>query len=202
MAFPHPQSRKDHYRKKDKAEQPQMTLIAESESPAATSLAPVLRQVVQEIDRDMAVFDARSMQHIYINRRQNAHGDCRNRIHVGSYGPDAAIVGLYGLAAYSVSRRTREIGIRMALGADPLSATKMVLKQGLVLGLAGVAVGLLIGFFACRVITSGTFFNFGHVSVLPFAAVSLLLILTTIGASYLPARRASRIDPLHALREE
>jgi ABC-type antimicrobial peptide transport system permease subunit len=90
----------------------------------------------------------------------------------------------------------------MALGADPLSVTKMVLKQGLVLGLAGVAVGLLIGFFACRAITSGTFFNFGHVSVLPFAAVSLLLILTTIGASYLPARRASRIDPLHALREE
>jgi ABC-type antimicrobial peptide transport system permease subunit len=112
-----------------------------------------------------------------------------------------AVVGLYGLAAYSVSRRTREIGIRMALGADPLSVTKMVLKQGLVLGLA-VAVGLLIGFFACRAITSGTFFNFGHVSVLPFAAVSLLLILTTIGASYLPARRASRIDPLHALREE
>lgn len=68
MAFPHPQSRKDHYRKKDKPEQPQMTLIAESESPAATSLAPVLRQVVQEIDRDMAVFDARSMEDIYINR--------------------------------------------------------------------------------------------------------------------------------------
>ena len=113
-----------------------------------------------------------------------------------------AVVGLYGLAASSVSRRTREIAIRMALGADPLSVTKMVLKQGLVLGLAGVAVGLLIGFFACRAITAGTFFNFGHVSVLPFAAVSVLLIFTTIGASYLPARRASRIDPLHALREE
>jgi len=68
IAFPHPQSRKDHYRKKDKPEQPQMTLIAESESPAATSLAPVLRQVAQEIDRDMAVFDARSMQDMYINR--------------------------------------------------------------------------------------------------------------------------------------
>jgi hypothetical protein len=67
IAFPHPQSRKDHYTK-SKPEQPQMTLIAESESPAATSLAPVLRQVVQEIDRDMAVFDARNMQDIYINR--------------------------------------------------------------------------------------------------------------------------------------
>ena len=180
-----------------------MTLIAESESPAATSLAPVLRQVVQEIDRDMAVFDARSMQDIYINRAVKTLTVIAEIVStLGVMGLTLAVVGLYGLAPYSVSRHTREIGIRMALGADPLSVTKMVLKQGLVLGLAGVAVGLLIGFFACRAITSGTFFNFGHVSVLPFAAVSLLLILTTIGASYLPARRASRIDPLHALREE
>lgn len=180
-----------------------MTLIAESESPAATSLAPVLRQIVQEIDRDMAVFDARSMQDIYINRAVKTPTVIAEIVStLGVMGQTLAFVGLYGLAAYSVSRRTGEIGIRMALGADPLSVTKMVLKQGPVLGLAGVAVGLLIGFFACRAISSGTFFNFGHVSVLPFAAVSLLLILTTIGASYLPARRASRIDPLHALREE
>jgi ABC-type antimicrobial peptide transport system permease subunit len=179
-----------------------MTLIAESESPAATSLAPVLRQVVQEIDRDMAVFNARSMQDIYINRAVKTPTVIAEIVStLGVMGLTFAVAGLYGLAAYSVSRRTREIGIRMALGADPLSVTKMVSKQGLVLGLAGVA-GPLIGFFTCRAITSGTFFNFGHVSVRPFAAVSLLLILTTLGASYLPARRASRIDPLHTLREE
>ena len=184
-------------------QQPQMTLIAESESPATTSLAPVLRQVVQEIDRDMAVFDARSMQDIYINRAVKTPTVIAEIVSMlGVMGLTLAVVGLYGLAAYSVSRRTREIGIRMALGADPLSVTKMVLKQGLVLGLAGGAVGLLIGVFACRAITSGTFYNFGHISALPFAAVSLLLIFTTIGASYLPARRASRIDPLQALREE
>ena len=112
MAFPHPQSRKDHYRKKDKPEQPQMTLIAESESPAATSLAPVLRQVVQEIDRDMAVFDARSMQDIYINRAVKTPTVIAEIVStLGVMGLTLAVVGLYGLAAYSVSRRTREIGI-------------------------------------------------------------------------------------------
>lgn len=106
----------------------------------------------------MAVFDARSMQDICINRAVKTPTVIAEIVStLGVMGLTLAVVGLYGLAAYSVSRRTREIGIRMALGADPLSVTKMVLKQGLVLGLAGVAVGLLIGFFACRAITSGTF---------------------------------------------
>jgi ABC-type antimicrobial peptide transport system permease subunit len=105
-------------------------------------------------------------------------------------------------ASLETSSPLKKRAATCGLSPHYLSVTKMFLKQGLVLGLAGAAVGRLIGFFACRAITSGTFFNFGHVSVLPFAAVSLLLILTTIGASYLPARRASRIDPLQALREE
>jgi len=184
-------------------QQPQMTLITESKSPSATALAPVLRQVVQEIDRDMPVFDARSMKDIYINRAVKTPTVIAEIVSaLGVMGLTLAVVGLYGLAAYSVSRRTREIGIRMALGADPLSVTKMVLKQGLVLGLAGVAVGLLIGVLACRAIISNTFLNFGHLSMLPFAAVTLLLIVTALGATYLPARRASHIDPLQALREE
>jgi ABC-type antimicrobial peptide transport system permease subunit len=110
--------------------------------------------------------------------------------------------GCTALVAYSVSCRTREIGIRMAIGADRTSVMKMVLKQGLMLGVTGVAAGLAIGIFACRAITSGGVLSFGHISMLPFAAVSLLLILTVTAATYIPARRASRIDPIRTLREE
>jgi ABC-type antimicrobial peptide transport system permease subunit len=164
-------------------------------SPGATALAPVLRQVVQEIDRDMAVFDARSLQDIYDNGAVKAPAVIAEIVSaLGLMGLALALVGLYGLAAYSVSRRTREIDIRMALGADPMRVTKMVLTQGLVLGLVGVTTGLIIGVLVCRAITSSTFLNFGHLDALPFVAASLLLILTTMGASYLPARRASRID--------
>jgi ABC-type antimicrobial peptide transport system permease subunit len=90
----------------------------------------------------------------------------------------------------------------MALGANPLSVLTMVLKEGLGLGSAGVAVGLLVGVLVCRALTHSLFYNFGELSMVPFAGVSLLLILITMGATYLPARRASRIDPLRALREE
>jgi macrolide transport system ATP-binding/permease protein len=184
-------------------QQPQMTLIAESKSPDATALAPVLRQVVQEVDRDMPVFDTRTINDIYNNRAVKTPNMINGIVSaLGIMGLLLAVVGLYGLVAYSVSRRTREIGIRMALGANPLSVLTMVLKQGLGLGIAGVAVGLLIGVLASRALKHSVFLTFGELNMLPFAGVSLLLILITMGATYLPARRASHIDPLRALREQ
>jgi putative ABC transport system permease protein len=115
-----------------------------------------------------------------------------------------ATVGLYGLVAYSVSRRTREIGIRMALGADRRSVVWMVLRQGLRLGLAGLAVGLLAAFYACRAITSAIslIFTFNRVDPLIFIAIPLLLLLVTVAAAWAPARRAARVDPLTSLRDE
>jgi putative ABC transport system permease protein len=183
--------------------QPQMTLIAESKSPDAAALAPVLRQVVQEMDRDMPVFDARTMNDIYNNRAVKTPNMISAIVSaLGVMGVLLATVGLYGLVAYSVSRRTREIGIRIALGAKPWSVLTMVLKQGLGLGISGVAAGLFGGVLACRALTHSVFFTFGERSMLPFAGVSLLLILVAMGATYLPARHASRVDPLRALREE
>jgi ABC-type antimicrobial peptide transport system permease subunit len=184
-------------------QQSELARVVESKSPDATVLAPVLRRVIQEIDRNIPVFDVRSMKDIYNNRVVKGPNLIAEMIGwMGIMGLVLAVIGLYGLAAYSVSCRTREIGIRMAIGADRTSVMKMVLKQGLMLGVTGVAVGLVIGIFACRAITSGRVLNFGHISVLHFAAVSLLLILTTTAATYIPARRASRIDPIRALREE
>jgi predicted permease len=184
-------------------QQSQMSLIAQSISPDATTLAPVLRHIVQSIDRNMPVFDARTMKDVYNNRAVKSPNLIVEIVGaLGAMGLILAVVGLYGLVAYSVSRRTREIGLRMAIGANPADVLRMILRQGFHLGVAGVLVGLIIGILACRAITSIMFFSFGHVGILPFLAVSLLLVLTTMAAAYLPARRASRIDPLRALREE
>ncbi len=184
-------------------QQSQMTLVAKSKSPDTTALKPVIRRVIQEIDRNMPVFDVRSMLDIYENRAVKASNIIDETVAaLGMMGLILAVVGLYGLVAYSVSRRTREIGIRMAIGADRPNVLRLVLKQGLTIGLAGIAVGLPIGILACRAINSIAFLRLGYVGVLPFAVVSLLLLFTTAGATYLPARRASRIDPMRALRDE
>ena len=122
---------------------------------------------------------------------------------MGLMGLILAVVGLYGLVAYSVSRRTREIGIRMAIGADRRKVVWMVLRQGLQLGVAGVAVGLVASFFACRLVTSSlSFVTFERVDPLIFAVLPLLLILVTLLATWLPAHRASQVDPMRALRDE
>ncbi len=112
-----------------------------------------------------------------------------------------AVIGLYGLIAYSVSRRTREIGIRMAIGADPRSVLQMVVRQGLVLTLAGALAGLVLGIVASRLVGSMFILSFGAHPAL-FVAIMLPLVAVALLAAYAPARRASRIDPLRALREE
>ena len=184
-------------------QQPQMTLIAESQSPDAAVLAPVLKQVVQEMDRDVPVFDERTMNDIYNNRAVKTPNMINAIVSaLGVMGLLLATVGLYGLVAYSVSRRTREIGIRIALGARPSSVLSMVLKQGLGLGIVGVAAGLLLGVPACRALTHSVLLSFGELNMLPLVGASLALILIAMGATYLSARRASKIDPLRALREE
>lgn len=114
-----------------------------------------------------------------------------------------ATIGLYGLITYSVSRRTREIGIRMAIGADRPNVVRMILKQGLMLSAIGVGVGLVVSFFVCRLITTAIWVaNFKATSFAVFAAIALPLFVITLAATYAPARRASMIDPMQALREE
>ena len=121
---------------------------------------------------------------------------------IGMMGLALAMVGLYALVAYSVSRRTREIGIRMAIGADRRNVIRMILRQGLVLGSIGVAAGLILSFFACRALTSGVWILASHLNYGLLPAVAVPLLLVAVLATYVPALRASRIDPLRALKEE
>jgi predicted permease len=112
-----------------------------------------------------------------------------------------AAVGLYGLISYSVSQRTREIGIRMALGAQPHQVAAPVLREAVRLALMGMAIGLLGAFLAARAL-SRFLFGVGSADPLTFAAVSLLLLAVAFVASYIPSRRAMRVDPIVALRTD
>jgi putative ABC transport system permease protein len=111
------------------------------------------------------------------------------------------IVGIYGVIAYSVSQRTREIGIRMALGAQPSGLLGMYVRHGLLLATIGAAVGLAAAAGLTRLMSS-LLFGVTALDPVTYAAVSALLILAALLASYLPARRAMAIDPVEALRAE
>jgi putative ABC transport system permease protein len=110
-------------------------------------------------------------------------------------------VGLYSVMAYVVSQRTREVGIRMALGANRADVMKMITAQGMRLAVIGVVIGLLLSLGLARALSSLLIGVSGY-DVTTFVVVSALLVLVAFIACYLPARRATRIDPLIALRYE
>ena len=112
-----------------------------------------------------------------------------------------AAVGIYGIVSYSVAQRTREIGIRVALGAQNRDVLGLVLKEALHLTLFGVALGLIGSFAATRVLTS-LLFAVKPTDPATFICLSLLLTLVALLACYIPARRATKVDPLVALRYE
>jgi predicted permease len=183
---------------------PAMTIVAETGAPDAATLAPVLREVVRGIDPSMPVVNTRTMQDFYTQRAVKTPDIIAESVAgLGTMGLILAMVGLYGLIAYSVSRRRREIGIRMAIGADRQKVVRMILRQGLVLGSIGVAAGLVVSFFACRaVITVAWIASFDHLNYAMFPAIAIPLLLITLAATYAPARRASLVDPMRALRDE
>ncbi|HKQ78776.1 MAG TPA: ABC transporter permease [Blastocatellia bacterium] len=166
-----------------------------------SSLVPALRNAVREIDPALPVYNTLTM-----NERLS-DSVASHRFHLlllGGFGALALLlagVGVYGVISYVVSQRTREIGIRMALGAKRSDVARLFIKQGMALVALGVALGLLAAFALTRVMTS-LLFNVGANDPLTFAGVALLLSLIALAACYLPARRASQIDPIAALRRE
>ena len=168
----------------------------------AASLAAAVRQRVLEVDPTLSVFNVRTLED------QVAQSLAPLRINVivlttfGLLALLLAAIGLYGVASYSVAQRTREIGVRMALGAQPSSVLRLVLGHGLLLVAIGLALGLLLAAGLTRVVPQDLLQNVSARDPWTFAATSLLLAVVALIASYIPARRATQIDPLIALRTE
>jgi ABC-type antimicrobial peptide transport system permease subunit len=112
-----------------------------------------------------------------------------------------AVVGVYGVKAYSVARRTREIGIRMALGAQPGMVLRMIMREGSIMLLSGVAIGLLLAVATARIL-NGILYEVSALDPIAFTVAPLLLAVAALIATWLPARRATHVDPIQALRTE
>ena len=166
-----------------------------------TSLAPSVRGVLRSIDANVPVYDVQTIEQLLYN----SLGSRRfNMFLLGSFAGIAlllASVGLFGVMAYLVSQRTHEIGIRRALGAQATDVFKLVLQQGLVLALIGVGVGLVCALGLTQVMSS-LLFEVSATDPVTFIIAPLMLVGIALLACYVPARRATRVDPIAALRYE
>jgi macrolide transport system ATP-binding/permease protein len=179
---------------------PQATLHVRTAGDAA-SLAKAVRGAVRELDPSLSVFNVRTLAEQVSNSLQPL---TMNVLMLGVFGALAlllASIGLYGVASYSVAQRTREIGVRMALGAQPSSVVGLVLGQGMALVGIGLAVGLVVAYSAAGLMSTLVQAVNPH-DPLTFAATAAGLGAVALLASYIPARRATRIDPLIALRTD
>jgi predicted permease len=177
-----------------------MTLMLETEGPSSAAAEP-LRDLVRRLDSRQPIYGVRSMEEFFDVRVTKTFGLFLKAIGgLGILGLALALVGLYGLMSYSVSLRQREIGIRMAIGADPGGVVGMVLKHGMLLAGSGAAIGVLLCLAASRptaALVGGRGFNWPLVALVTI----ILLGMAALGA-YLPARRASQVDPNTVLRQE
>ena len=177
-----------------------LTLIAHTEGDAAGMAGP-LRSVVQAIDADVPVYRVETTQELFDERSKKLANLLTGiSTSVGLVGLTMALIGLYAIVAYQVSRRTREIGIRMAIGAVHGQVLRMIVGRAAVMGVTGVAIGTIICFVAGRGLTSAL--GTPPFDPLLFAAVPIALLGTTLLASLVPARRAATIDPQAALRQD
>jgi putative ABC transport system permease protein len=165
------------------------------------SLAPALRAQVWNVDKDLPISAITGMQDLLYASTAEPRFQTRVLASFSSIAFLLAMVGIYGVMAYSVTQRTQEIGIRMALGAQRGHIVQMILWRSAALVAGGLAIGLAGAWAATRVLKN-FLFEVTPFDPLTFAAVSLLLALVALGACYIPARRAAGIDPLVALRYE
>jgi len=177
-----------------------MTLVVRT-AVDPTSLVSAIRQRVSGLDRNVPLYGVETMDDVLAaelaSQRFNAAA-------LGAFAGLAvllAAVGIYGVMAYSVSQRTREIGVRMALGAEQSNVLRLVLGQGLRLVIVGVVIGLGASFWLTRFMRT-LLYGVKPVDAMTFAFVTLALVGVSVLACWVPARRATRVDPLTALRYE
>jgi putative ABC transport system permease protein len=177
-----------------------MSLVVRS-SVEPESISGAVRQAVAEVDRTVPVSKVETMEHIVSTSVTQPRF---NLFLLGLFSVIALLLsaaGIYGVTAYTVSQRTHELGIRLALGAQVGDVLRMILGQGMAVIMIGVAVGLFAAFALMRLMKSWLY-GVSETDPLTFAAITLILSLVALVACYVPARRATRVDPLVALRRD
>ena len=179
---------------------PTMSLIVRTRA-NPTSVASSVRNEIQKADSEIPVFGVTTMEQLA------SESIAPNRITMLLLGFFATValvlaaVGIYGIMAYSVTQRTFEVGVRMALGARPLDIIKMILKQGMILTVIGLGIGLLAALAVTRVLSS-VLFQVSATDLVTFVTAPLVLMAVALLACLVPALRATKVDPLIALRYE
>jgi len=179
---------------------PYMMLVIRTQG-EATNIAPAARNVIRNIDPEQPVGEVSTMEGLLARSIARSRFSAALLAVFSLVALVMASVGIYGVMSYSVQQRTHEIGLRMALGAQQTDVLRLVVKQGVILGLIGVAVGLIAAFGLTRLIVS-LLFEVPATDTRTFAAVAGGLFLITLVACYVPARRATKVDPIVALRYE
>ncbi|HLM58378.1 MAG TPA: ABC transporter permease [Pyrinomonadaceae bacterium] len=167
----------------------------------ATSHAPALRRIIHGVDPEQAVADVRLLEDVVSSKTASR----RTQLHVvGGFTLIAFLlsaVGIYGLLSFAVLTRTQEVGVRLALGARPGNILGMFLRQGLVLGVLGLVVGVPLAYAAARAMSS-VLFSVEPTDVVTYASACLLVLVMALVGSFIPAMRASRVDPSISIRGE
>jgi putative ABC transport system permease protein len=165
------------------------------------ALAAALKDEIKQLDKNLPVFDIKPLTQL-IGEAVSQERMVATLLGVfGLLAMALAMVGIYGVMSYSVTQRTHEIGVRMALGAEPRSILRLIVNRGLALTLAGIAIGLGGALMLTRV-TANLLFGVSATDPLTFAAIPLILIVVALLACWVPARRAAKVDPMIALRYE
>lgn len=174
-------------------------LVRTNSNPLA--LAETARTTVAAVDRNLPVANLKTMDQIVYDSVSPFRFNMFLLVLFAVVALVLTVIGVYGVMNYTVSQRTREIGIRMALGANPVQVRNLILRQGMALSAAGLGIGL-VGCYAVTRLLSSLLYEVSATDPATFAAVVLLLAAVAFVACYLPARRATRVDPLVALRYE
>ena len=182
---------------------PRVSLLVKTggESAIPQSAIPMMRAVVRELNPNLPVTQALPLTDINALQLipQRVAGAASGAF--GIVGLLLAAIGIYGVTSYTVHQRVREIGIRVALGADRSTVLAMILRQGAMLTALGVVIGLAAGAIVAQVIRS-LLFDISALDPISFGAAALIFVAVSLLASYVPARRATRVDPMIALRAE
>src|SRR5215213_1363181 len=188
-------------------ERKQFTLVVSSAGSDPASLIGAVRNTIRELDPKIPVADVQTLGDYF---SLGLYPFRMLAVVMGGCGVTALLIatlGIYGIISYSVAQRTRELGIRMALGALQRDILRLVIGQGMMLVIVGLGIGLLLSFALTRVLTSSLFelelpLPVSATDPLTFAGVTILLALVALLACYVPARRATQVDPIDALRYE